>query len=97
MPRGNLCHKGITILSAVFPSNTFPSLMNTCTTSRVIESRIETRSANLVGATKVDGGNQWFQPMCAGADVPERTKPPLMASAQRANHHESFVRPLHSA
>ena len=60
------------------------------TTSRVIEPRIEARSANLVGETKVDGGDLWSLPMCAGANVPGRTKSPLMAFAT-ANHHDSFV------
>lgn len=60
------------------------------TTSRVIEPRIEARSANLVGETKVDGGDLWFRPMCAEANGLERTKSPLMAFAA-ANRHDTFV------
>jgi hypothetical protein len=50
---------------------------------------MEVRSANLVGETKVDRRSLWFLRMCAGANVPERTKSPLMAFAQSANHHDA--------
>jgi len=65
--------------------------METCNASRVIEPRFEARSANLVGETKVDRGNLFFPRMCAGANAPWRTKSPLMAFAQPANHHEAFT------
>jgi hypothetical protein len=60
----------------------------------VIEPLTEVRSANLVGETKVDRGDQWFSQMCAGPNAPERTKSPLMAFAA-ANRHDAF--PSYSA
>src|SRR5215510_11748752 len=66
-------------------------LMKTCNASRVIEPRIETRSANLVGETKVDCEDLLFSQMCAGVNAPWRTKSPLMAFAQKANRHEAFI------
>ena len=55
------------ILSDVQYSNL---MTNTRTTSRVIESRIEARSANLVGETKVDCEDLLFSRMCAGVNEP---------------------------
>ena len=62
-----------------------------CIASRVIEPRIEARSANLVGETKVDGRSLWLPQMCAEANAPRRTKSPLMAFAQSANRHDAFI------
>jgi len=66
-------------------------MSNKRTTSRVIESRIEARSANLVGETKVDCEDLLFSRMCAGVNAPLLTKSPLMAFAQSANRHEAFI------
>jgi len=57
----------------------------------VIEPRSEARSANLVGETKVDSGDLLFSQMCAEANAPRRTKSPLMAFAQPANHHDAPI------
>jgi hypothetical protein len=73
----------------------YAEVTNTRTASRVIESRIEARSANLVGETKVDCEDLLFSRMCAGVNAPRRTKSPLMAFAQPANRHEAFI--SHSA
>ena len=43
------------------------AVLNTRTTSRVIEPDIKARSANLVAETKVDCGNLSFSQMCAEA------------------------------
>jgi hypothetical protein len=64
--------------------------LNKQTTSRVIEPKVEARSANLVGETKVDRGNLGFPQMCAGTNAPERSNSPLMAFAA-ANRHEVFT------
>jgi hypothetical protein len=65
--------------------------MKTCNASRVIEFRkaFGARSANLVGETKVDRGNQSFPQMCVRRG--ERIKSPLMALAQLANHHDAVT------
>jgi hypothetical protein len=63
---------------------------NKQTTSRVIEPQAEALSANLVGEAKVDRGNRWFSPMCAGSNTPERIKSPLMAFAA-AIRHDAFT------
>ena len=65
--------------------------MKTCNASRVIEPLFEARSANLVGETKVDCGNQSFPQMCAGPNGSQRIKTPLMAFAQSANHHDAVT------
>jgi hypothetical protein len=75
-------------ISSVWNSHVF---VNTRKTSRVTESRIEARSANLVGETKVDCGDLLFPQMCAGVNASRRTKSPLMAFAQPANRHDAFI------
>jgi hypothetical protein len=87
----NLCYKRILDWQRSRPT-TRSQCLNTRTTSRVTEPRIETRSANLVGETKVDCGNLLFLQMCAGVNAPRRTKSPLMAFAQPANRHDAFIR-----
>jgi hypothetical protein len=76
--------------------------MKTCNASRVIEpstllAKCWVRSANLVGETKVDRGNQSFPQMCVrrgGERInPEafRGKSPLMPLAQKATHYDTFT------
>ena len=67
------------------------SVLNRRSASRVTKPRIEARSANLVGETKVDSGSLSLPRMCAGINPSQRTKSPLMAFAQPANRHDAFI------
>jgi hypothetical protein len=63
----HLCHQRIFRLAGRASAPYRVAVLNTRTTSRVIERDIKARSANLVGETKVDCGNLSFSQMCAGA------------------------------